>query len=206
MTKPHGAERMAVVPITLPVANRHVEAWHRHHGALETVINGLVRTNKGLVWFCLAAVRQSDGVVVGVAVAGRPSNRNSDDGQTIEVHRVATDGTPNACSFLLGAAARVATSMGAYRIITYTLEIEPGTSLRAAGWSREAEGIESCWLRGNGKARPGGSGSTLYRPHMDLGKVRWGRSLRSEPRTIQAPLAPNDGSPVEPEPMLDFGA
>ena len=43
-----------------------------------------------------------------------------------EVLRVATDGTPNACSALLGAAARAAKALGYLRIQTYPLPDEGG--------------------------------------------------------------------------------
>ena len=59
-----------------------------------------------------------------------------DDGATIEVTRVATDGCPNACSALYGAAWRAAKALGYERLGTYTLASEPGTSLRAAGWQQ----------------------------------------------------------------------
>jgi hypothetical protein len=52
----------------------------------------------------------------------------------LEVLRVATDGTANACSMLYGAAWRAARALGWRKLITYTLVSEPGTSLRAAGW------------------------------------------------------------------------
>ena len=174
--KPPGAKKITVVPTTMPRTNDCIAAWHRHHAPMETLMNGTVRVNKGMAWFCLAAV--AEGEVVGVAMVGRPSNRNSDDGQTLEVHRVATNGTMNASSALLGACARTAQAMGASRIITYTLEVEPGTSLRAAGWQEEARGIETCWTKGKGKARPGGSGNTIWRPHMDVKKVRWAKHFR----------------------------
>lgn len=65
---------------------------------------------------------------------GRPVSRHLDDRQTLEVTRVATDGTPNACSMLLGAAVRAARAIGYRRVLSYTLKTEPGTSLRAAGF------------------------------------------------------------------------
>lgn len=74
----------------------------------------------------------ADGRLVGVAVAGRPVARALADGLTVEVTRVCTDGTRNACSALLGASRRVALVLGYQRGITYTLASEPGTSLRAA--------------------------------------------------------------------------
>ncbi len=168
--------KLDLVPLTLPVANGYIERWHRHHAPLVTVKNGTVRTNGGFAWFCLGAVADTE--IVGVAVVGRPTNRNNDDGQTVELLRLATTDTPNACSFLLGAAARCAKSIGAAQIITYTLETESGVSLRAAGWAEEGRGIRSCWTKGNGKAKFGGSGNTIWREHMDIGKVRWSKQIR----------------------------
>lgn len=155
---------VTVVPLTLPKANELVTTLHRHHAALPG----------GFAWWAVGAV--SDGVLVGCAIAGRPTNRNNDDGQTVEVLRVATDGTPNAPSALMGACARAARAIGAARIITYTLDSESGVSLRGAGWVREAEGIQSWWTH------PGkdGAGRTpaVARDHMDVRKVRWGLKLR----------------------------
>jgi hypothetical protein len=168
--------RIAVIPITLPVANGYIERWHRHHAPLVTVINGHRRTNKGFAWVALAAVAEEE--IVGVAVLGRPPNRYSDDGQTIELLRLATDGTPNACSALLGASARTAKAMGASQIITYTLETETGISLRAAGWNRDRDGISSSWTKGRGKARNKRGGNTIWRPHMEIDKVRWSKTFR----------------------------
>ena len=56
-----------------------------------------------------------------------------DEGKTLEVLRVCTDGTPNACSFLYARSAKIARLMGYERVITYTLTSEGGASLRAVG-------------------------------------------------------------------------
>ena len=48
-----------------------------------------------------------------------------------------TDGTRNACSALYAACARRAKREGYAKIITFILQSEPGTSLRAAGWTLE---------------------------------------------------------------------
>lgn len=74
-----------------------------------------------------------EGKLVGVAVAGRPVARRLDDGVTLEVLRVCTDGTANACSFLYARCAKIARLMGYERVITYTLASEGGVSLRAVG-------------------------------------------------------------------------
>ena len=67
-------------------------------------------------------------------MVGRPVSRYLDDGKTLEVNRLCTDGTKNACSFLYSSAWRAAKALGYTRIVTYTLESEPGTSLKASGW------------------------------------------------------------------------
>jgi hypothetical protein len=51
----------------------------------------------------------------------------------MEVLRVCTDDTPNACSFLYVRCAKIARLMGYERLITYTLGSEGGASLRAVG-------------------------------------------------------------------------
>jgi hypothetical protein len=172
VSAPAKGPRLYVVPLTLPRANELVTTLHRHHAALPG----------GFAWFCVGAV--ADGRLVGCAIAGRPTNRNNDDTQTVEVLRVATDGTPNAPSALLGACARAARAIGAARVITYTLDIESGGSLRAAGWTREADGIESWWTHPGKDGR--GRAPAVDREHMGIGKVRWGLTLR-EPIEYAAP-------------------
>lgn len=114
-----------VKPTTLKQANAYVEAVHRHHGRVV-----------GHKW-SLAAFK--DGRLCGVAIVGRPTGRRLDDGNTLEVTRLCTDGTRNACSALYAACARRAKREGYGKIITFTLQSEPGTSLKAAGWTLEAE-------------------------------------------------------------------
>lgn len=70
----------------------------------------------------------------GVAIVGRPTARMLDDGWTVEVTRLATDGAHNACSILYAAAWRAARAMGYRRCVTFTLPEEGGASLRGAGW------------------------------------------------------------------------
>lgn len=111
---------MNAIPLELKQANAFVEQLHRHHPP--------VHRDK----FRIGCVH--DGRLVGVVQLGRPVSRILDDGNTIEVVRLCTDGTPHVCSFLYGRAARVARDMGYKRIITYILQDEPGTSLKASGW------------------------------------------------------------------------
>ncbi|GGK36475.1 hypothetical protein GCM10010124_31400 [Pilimelia terevasa] len=112
---------LRVVPVTFAQAVAFIDDWHRHH-----------RPPRGHKF----SLGVADGdVLVGVAVVGRPVARLLDDGQTLEVTRVAVaDGARNACSLLYGAAWRAAKAMGYRRLITYTQNGESGASLRAAGW------------------------------------------------------------------------
>lgn len=112
---------LTLVPVPLKEANAFVAAHHRHHKP--------VAGHK----FSLGCVK--DGQLVGVAIVGRPVSRYLDDGMTLEVNRLCSTGEKNVCSFLYGAAARAARMLGYRKIITYTLDSEPGTTLRAAGWS-----------------------------------------------------------------------
>lgn len=114
-----------LAPVSFADACAFVEAWHRHHGAPVG--------HK----FSLGVAR--DEVLVGVAIVGRPVARPFDDGRTLEVTRVATDGTPHAASMLYAAAWRAASALGFRRLVTYTQQGESGSSLRAAGWSVVAE-------------------------------------------------------------------
>lgn len=84
--------------------------------------------------FCVGAVDEGDRLL-GVAVVGRPVSRCLDNGLTAEVTRLCTDGHRNVCSFLYAACARIARCMGYKKIVTYILESENGTSLRASGWN-----------------------------------------------------------------------
>ena len=111
---------LEIVPMTLREANAFVEQNHRHHGP--------VAGHK-------FSIGLSDGEqIVGVAIIGRPVSRHLDDGWTLEVNRLCTDGSRNACSMLYAAAWRAARAMGYKRLVTYILESENGASLRAAGW------------------------------------------------------------------------
>lgn len=79
----------------------------------------------------------------GVAICSNPVARLADDGLTLEVSRLCTDGTRNACSILYGACARIAKEMGFKKIQTYILKSETGTSLKASGWEMEADNVGS---------------------------------------------------------------
>lgn len=116
---------LTIRPITLRDANAYVATHHRHN-----------QPTTGHKW---SLALYDDDRLCGVAIAGQPIARKLDDGLTIEVRRLCTDGTKDACSKLYGACARVAREMGYRKIITYTLISEPGTSLRASGWTNCGE-------------------------------------------------------------------
>jgi hypothetical protein len=125
--------KLRLVPLDLASANAFVERVHRHH---KKVVGHK---------FSLGAMLGDE--LVGIAIVGRPVARMRDDGWTLEVTRLATDGTRNACSFLYGAAARAAFALGYRRVGTYILKSEPGTSLKAAGWRLIGETGGGSWSR-----------------------------------------------------------
>lgn len=141
-----------IVPCTIEQANDFVAHFHRHHGPVVSARIAL-------------AVADQSGFVHGVALAGRPVARYVDDGKTIEVNRVATDGFRNACSILYGAVWRAARAIGYSRCITYTLAEECGASLRATGWRCIGERKSHQW---SNPGRP-----REFNPVFALPKVRW---------------------------------
>lgn len=125
--------KLEAIPLDLEAANDFVARMHRHHPP--------VRGHK----FSIAAA--VDARIVGVVIVGRPVSRMRQDGRTLEVTRLCTDGTRNACSFLYGAAARAAFALGYLRLGTYTLPDEGGASLRASGWKLIGERGGGSWSR-----------------------------------------------------------
>ncbi len=172
----NGGRSLTITPISQADAFAFVTAHHRHHDA-------------PIGHKFSIAVADEAGVIRGVAIVGRPVARKLDDGWTVEVIRVATDGCENACSALYGAARRTAFALGYRRIITYTLAEESGASLRGAGFVREAD-------------TPGRSWSCPSRPredHHPLGaKVRWGCSIAAAPWASPPKVANavDDGQPA----------
>ena len=147
---------LRIVPLTLEQANEVVKKWHRHHAP--TVSH---RWSIGIV--------NSDGTLVGAAICGRPKARALPQYAMLEVNRLATDGTKNACSKLYGACASIAKLMGYAEIETSILETEPGISLRAASW--EFRRI----IKGRDWNCPSRGGRRTDQPMCD--KQVWGRVL-----------------------------
>lgn len=128
---------LRIVPMTLDKANALVKGLHRHHAP--TVSHR---------WSIGVAL---NGVLVGAAICGRPVARATPQYSVLEVNRLVTDGTPNACSMLYGACTKIAKIMGFDCIQTTILSSEPGTSLKAAGWKhlRDIKGRDwNCPSRG----------------------------------------------------------
>ncbi|MEV7089444.1 XF1762 family protein [Streptomyces sp. NPDC093085] len=160
-----GQRRLSVVPLSFADACAMVEQLHRHH-----------RPPRGHK-FSLGVLDDA-GHLHGVAIVGRPVAAPFDNGWCVEATRVATDGTPNACSALYGAAWRTAKAAGYLRAITYTQDGESGVSLRAAGWRLVAE------------LRPRKGWDTPSRPRADRGTDGIARRLWEQSRT-DAPHLPS---------------
>lgn len=114
---------MRIVPITSrDEANAFIALHHRHNGEVQG--------------WKFACGLESDGILVGIAIAGRPTSRvwQRKHPLALEVTRVAVDGTKNANSKLYGAIARAAQALGWEKLYTYTRPSESGASLKAAGW------------------------------------------------------------------------
>lgn len=128
---------LTLTPVSLAEANAFVAAHHRHH--------------KPVVGHKFSIGCAENGRLCAVAIVGRPVSRYLDNGHILEVNRLCSDGTKNACSILYAAAARAAKAMGYQKIITYTLDSENGASLRAAGWTNTGLAGGKIW---NGRRHP----------------------------------------------------
>jgi hypothetical protein len=122
---------LRIVPITFKIACSFIRNHHRHHAPP--------------VGHKFSIGLSNGQELIAVAVAGRPVSRMLDNGYTLEVTRVCTDGSPNACSKLYASCWRIGREMGYTRMITYILYTEMGTSLRAAGWRCEGKAGGGSW-------------------------------------------------------------
>lgn len=116
---------LSLTPVSLSEANAFVARCHRHH--------------KPVVGHKFSIGCMADGRLVGVAIVGRPVSRYLDNGLTLEVNRLCTDGTKNACSFLYAAAWRAARAMGYRKIVTYcnvTRSVSKMTEIERRGGKR----------------------------------------------------------------------
>lgn len=146
---------LSIVPITLIEAKRFIEQFHRHHCP-----------PVGHRWSIGVANMKG---LCGVAVCGRPVARRLPADSLLEINRLATDGTQNACSKLYGTCAAIAKLMGFRDIETAILESESGISLKAAGYQFRRV------TRGGTWNRPARGGRRTDQP--DCPKHIWGRAL-----------------------------
>ena len=111
-----------VVPISYKLACEVVLEYHRHHKPPQGHKFSIGLDSNGLH---------------AVVMVGRPVAREYDDGRTLEITRICTidNAVPNSVSILLGAICRAGKALGYKRIITYTLESEHGSSLKASNFS-----------------------------------------------------------------------
>lgn len=153
---------LELVPISLREANDFVTNFHRHSG----------RTSRDGGKFAIGAAE--GGELFGIAIVGRPIARLLNDSFTAEVLRTCTrpEAPKNTNSFLYGACWRAWRAMGGKKLVTYTLQTEGGTSLRAAGWSVVAECAPGKWDRKNRERR--------WQPIYGQAKFRWEVSTESE--------------------------
>lgn len=114
---------MVIRPITYKTAKEFINTNHRHHNA-----------SIGCK-FCIGLFE--DDVMIGCAMCGRPVSRYLDNGLTLEINRLCTNGRKNACSMLYGACCRIAKEMGYEKVITYILQSENGSSLKASNFKCE---------------------------------------------------------------------
>ena len=156
---------MKIVPLTLKQANELVTNLHRHH--------------KPVIGHRFSLGVECHGKLVGAAIIGRPvagkGETNERQYVIASVTRLVTDGTRNACSFLYSAAARAAKELGYEEIETFILDSEPGTSLRAAGWSFVSTSPARSW--DGRKGQLDFEGHTRRTDQPECAKQRWVKRL-----------------------------
>jgi hypothetical protein len=125
MSNSNDVSVIRIVPVTLSDAKAFVAKHHRH--------------NKPPVGWLFGTGLEVNGVLAGVAVAGRPVARLLDKPGNIEITRVCVVNQKNGNSRLYGAILRAAKALGYERAYTYTLQSESGVSMRAVGFEVDAE-------------------------------------------------------------------
>jgi hypothetical protein len=147
--------KLKAVPVALKEANKFIDRYHRHNGAV------LVAR------FAVGAT--CDGELIGVAIVGNPIARLLAKEGVAEVVRLCViPGAPlGSCSFLYARCWRIWEMMGGRKLITYTLQSESGSSLRGAGWSQEA------LIEGGGWDRP--NRRRVEQAISQEPKIRWSK-------------------------------
>jgi hypothetical protein len=158
-----------IVPISKTAARQFVQEWRRHNEA---------PTTQQVAFACALA---DDETVVAVVTAGHPVARGLHDGFTLEVSRVCVrpgyEVTKNANTRLYGAMRRVGAALGYRRLVTYTLQEETGTSLRAAGFSDPVDIGARTWTDSKVRVR---HDTTIWGDRVNAAgvpKFRWEMTL-----------------------------
>ena len=162
---------MILAPLTREAANAYIALYHRHS---EPVVSDMFRV----------ALEDSAGGVAAIGVAGLPKARMLQDGHTFEITRVTSRGAFNACTRIYAALCDAGRALGWWRAFTYTLESEPGTSPKAAGFERDGLTEESDWRERGRRREP----RLFEEPRMTpVGrKIRWVRYLTRRARAYYA--------------------
>lgn len=120
---------MKIIPLNLKKANNFVLLHHRHNKPIDS------RAHKFSI-----GLLDDEGNLVGVGISGRPISRMLDNGKTLEVLRVCViEGNKNANSKIYSQIKRIAVLMGYEKVITYTLQSESSSSLKAVSAMKEKE-------------------------------------------------------------------
>jgi hypothetical protein len=121
-----GTKKLSTAPIEFSQAAEFVRRYHRH--------------NNKVVGHKFSLGLYNEGVLVGVAIIGRPVSRHLDNGECLEITRLCLiEGVKNGCSKLYAACINTAKAKGFKSIITYTLESENGASLKAANFTLDKQ-------------------------------------------------------------------
>lgn len=152
---------MLIRPLSIRDADVFVSANHRHNKA---AANGKFAIGCYIILFVTNGIWYK---MIGVGIGGRPRSRHLDNGVTFEVYRVCTVGHKNATSFIYSKMKKIAQLMGYTKIITYTLQIESGSSLKAIGAVIEKHSEHGKQWNDSGQTK------RSYQPVSEQLKFRW---------------------------------
>jgi hypothetical protein len=154
------AKNLKIVPLSLKEANEFVTKYHRH--------NKKCQGHK----FSLGAIFKNE--LVGVVIVGRPVSRRLDNKLTLEISRncVLDNAPKGTCSFLYSKAIKVWQTMGGKKIITYTLDYESGSSLKAVNFKKEK--IVQVFKKNTGWTT---RENRVWQEVQKTPRIRWGMEL-----------------------------
>ena len=154
------AKNLKIVPLSLKEANKFVTKYHRH--------NKKCQGHK----FSLGAIFKNE--LVGVVIVGRPVSRRLDNKLTLEISRncVLDNAPKGTCSFLYSKAIKVWQTMGGKKIITYTLDYESGSSLKAVNFKKEK--IVQVFKKNTGWTT---RENRVWQEVQKTPRIRWGMKL-----------------------------